>query len=79
MGGQPEPRGAGHSREFRPVTYNPDDENHQDANRAHVTASKNRHHGLKTIAEASKASIRKSFVDKAYGINDRDRWWLFGR
>lgn len=28
---------------------------------------------LSTVAEASKESIRKSFVGKAYGINERDR------
>ena len=59
--------------EFRPVTQDPADEQQHDTNRAHFTASKNRHYGLKTIAEASKASIRKSSIDKADGINRKDR------
>ena len=46
---------------------------HKDANKAHFTGSDNLCRTLKTIAEASKPSIPKSFIDKEYGINDMDR------
>ncbi len=59
-------------RELRPVTKHSRDEYQQYANRAHFTTSDNLRLGLKTIFKASKPSIRKLFVDKMYGINERD-------
>ena len=58
--------------EFRAVTNNATDEESQDSNHAHFTASLTRDRGPATIAEASKPSIRKFFVDKTYGVFGRD-------
>jgi len=41
-------------------------------NRAPFTAPKNHHQGLESLAMASRVSICEPFVDKAYGIHDRD-------
>ena len=64
-------------RKFRPVTQDPTNEHHKDANQPHFTASENPDYGPKTIAELPKASNRKSLVDKQFGINDRDNGIAF--
>ena len=53
--------------EFGSVKERCTDKQQHCTNRGHFTTSKNRQHGLKTIAEASRAPNRKSFADKAYG------------
>jgi len=60
-------------REFCSVTKDAAEEQHQDANRAHFTASDKVNHGPETIAAAPKGSIRNSFAPKAYGIFGMDR------
>ena len=60
-------------RELCPVTNDTTDEQHQDANQTHFTASRNLNYGSETIAAAARPSNRKSFVDKAFGINVRDK------
>ncbi len=59
-------------RKFRPVTQDPTNEQHKDANQAHFAASENLDYSPKTIAEASKSSNPKLFADKAYGVLGRD-------
>ena len=58
--------------EFRPVAENRGDKQQETANRTHFTASTRLYYRLKTIAEASRASNRKSCIDKEYGIFVRD-------
>ncbi len=59
-------------REFRTIADRRPEHGHDDTESAHLTASENLHHGPETMAEASMALNRKSFVDKACGINARD-------
>jgi len=63
--------------EFRSVTKNPAEEQHQDTYRAHFTVSENHNHGSETIVTASKPSNRNSLSDNAYGIFGMDNG-LFG-
>ncbi len=60
------------SGEFHLGAQHPTNEQHKDVNQAHSTASEKRHRRSETIAEVSRASNRKSFVDKAFGINVSD-------
>ncbi len=55
-------------REFRAVTKDAAEEQHQNARHAHFTASEKVNHGLKTVAEARKPSIRNSFAKNGYRI-----------
>jgi len=64
--------------EFRSVAEDVVEEQRQDANHAHFTASEKVNHGLETVATASKPSIRKFFVDKANGISGMDADGIFG-
>ena len=54
------------------ASQDPTNEQHEDANQVHLTASENPNYSPKTIAEASKASNRKSFARKEYGVFGRD-------
>ncbi len=59
--------------QFRSITEHATDEQQKGTNWSHFMASKTLDHDSKTIADGSKRSIRKSFVDKEYGIFARDR------
>ena len=58
--------------ELRSVKEHATDEQQHDTSGSHFTASKSHHQALKSLATVSRASICKSFIDKAYGINNRD-------
>ena len=60
------------NREFRSVSKDAAEEQHQDTNQAHFTASENLIRSLGTITAVLRASIRNSFLDSDYGIFGMD-------